>query len=117
MGSDFSAKDFRTWGATEMAFRALASTSLPTKKDGTPGPERAIAAAEASIVQQIAEVLGNTPTVCRKSYIDPSLFPAWREGLLADAARGATGPRQWEAATLRFLKAQRRRSMTGKRKI
>ena len=116
MGSDFSAKDFRTWGATEMAFRALASTSLPTKKDGTPGPERAIAAAEASIVQQIAEVLGNTPTVCRKSYIDPSLFPAWREGLLADAARGATGPRQWEAATLRFLKAQRRRSMTGKRK-
>ena len=57
MGSDFSAKDFRTWGATEMAFRALASTSLPTKKDGTPGPERAIAAAEASIVQQIAEVL------------------------------------------------------------
>ena len=116
MGSDFSAKDFRTWGATEMAFRALASTGLPAKKDGTPGPERAIAALEAAVVKQIAEVLGNTPAVCRKSYIDPSLFPAWREGLLADAARGATGPRQWEAATLRFLRAQRRRAKAGKRR-
>lgn len=115
MGGDFSAKDFRTWGATEMAFRALASTALPTKKDGTPGPERAIAAVEASIIEQVAKVLGNTSSVCRKAYIDPSLFPAWREGLLADAARGATGPRQWEAATLRFLRAQRRRAERRKR--
>lgn len=114
MGSDFSAKDFRTWGATAMAFRALALTPLPTKKDGTPGPERAIAALEASIVEQVAEVLGNTRSVCRKSYIDPMLFQAWREGRLANAARGATGPRQWEAATLRFLRAQRRRTRVRK---
>lgn len=114
MGSDFSAKDFRTWGATAMAFRALASTPLPTKKDGTPGPERAMATMESGVVEQVAKVQGNTPTVCRKSYIDPSLFPAWREGLLANAARGATGDRQWEGATVRFLRAQRRRSKVRK---
>lgn len=109
MGSDFSAKDFRTWGATAMAFRALAMTPLPLKHDGTPGSESVIAALEAGVVAQVATVLGNTRAICRKSYIDPGLFNAWREGRLEAAARGATGVRQWEAATLRFLRAEQRR--------
>lgn len=107
MGEDFSAKDFRTWGATALAFRALASTPLPVRKDGRPASARNLAAVENAIVEQVAGVLGNTKAVCRSAYIDPALFPAWRAGQLARHARGATGERQWEAATLRFLRAQR----------
>lgn len=105
MGDEFSAKDFRTWGATAMAFRALACTDPPVRKDGRPASDRTLAAMENAIVEQVANVLGNTKAICRSAYIDPSLFPAWRAGRLARHAQGARGPRQWEAATLRFLKA------------
>jgi DNA topoisomerase IB len=108
MGQEFSAKDFRTWGATMIAFRALASTEVPVGKNGHPAPERVLAEIENTIVEQVAAVLGNTRTVCRSSYIDPSLFPAWRAGRLGQHARGAKGERHWEAAALRFLRAQRR---------
>ena len=107
MGENFSAKDFRTWGATAMAFRALASTALPLRKDGRPASERNLAAMENAIVEQIAGVLGNTKSVCRSAYIDPRLFTAWRAGQLARYAQSARGERQWEAATLRFLRGQR----------
>ncbi|WP_257386123.1 DNA topoisomerase IB [Tahibacter caeni] len=107
MGQDFSTRDFRTWGATAMAFRALACTALPTRKDGRPAPENRLAAVENTIVEQVAEALGNTKSVCRKAYIDPLLFTGWRAGQLTRHARGASGARQWEAATLRFLRAQR----------
>ena len=107
MGGEFSAKDFRTWGATAMAFRALAGAQLPTGQDGQAAPEHALAAIENGIVEQVADVLGNTRAVCRSAYIDPSLFPAWRSGRLGRYARDAKGERQWEAATLRFLRAQR----------
>lgn len=108
MGQEFSAKDFRTWGATMIAFRALASTEVPVGKNGHPAPERVLAGIENAVVEQVAAVLGNTRTVCRSSYIDPSLFPAWRSGRLGQHARGAKGERQWEAAALRFLRARRR---------
>jgi DNA topoisomerase IB len=107
MGGEFSAKDFRTWGATLLAFKALACTELPVRADGRPATERALAEAENAIVEQVAAVLGNTRSVCRSAYIDPSLFEAWRSGGLARHARDARGERQWEAATLRFLRARR----------
>lgn len=107
MGEEFSAKDFRTWGATALAFRALACTELPVGEDGRPAPEHALAAMENAIVEQVADVLGNTRAVCRSAYIDPSLFDGWRSGQLGRFARDAKGERQWEAATLRFLRAQR----------
>ena len=53
-------------------------------------------------------MLGNTPTVCRNSYIDPAVFAGWRDGRLQKAAAGATGERQWEQAALKFLKMARR---------
>lgn len=107
MGEEFSAKDFRTWGATMLAFKALACTELPVRPDGRPATEHALAEVENAIVEQVAGVLGNTRAVCRSAYIDPSLFDAWRSGGLARHARDARGERQWEAATLRFLRARR----------
>lgn len=109
MGEDFSAKDFRTWGATALAFRALAATPLPERADGRPASERALKELENAIVEQVASALGNTRSVCRSAYIDPCVFEAWRAEQLARHARNARGERQWEAATLRFLRAQRRR--------
>ena len=68
----------------------------------------ALAEARAGVVRTVADVLGNTPSVCRKAYIDPEVFAGWESGALAKAAEGARGERQWEAAALRFLAAQRR---------
>ena len=60
------------------------------------------------MTRTVADMLGNTPSVCRKAYIDPVVFAGWESGALAKAAEGARGERQWEAAALRFLAAQRR---------
>jgi DNA topoisomerase IB len=75
-GGDFSAKDFRTWNATVIAALGLA---VAGEVAGTPtGRKRAIARA----VKETAHYLGNTPAVCRASYIDPRVFDAYRAGLI-----------------------------------
>jgi DNA topoisomerase IB len=87
-GDDFSAKDFRTWNATVLAAVAL---SVAGEVAGTPtGRKRAITRA----IKEVAHYLGNTPAVCRASYIDPRVFDAYRAGLvigrpLRDADRDA----------------------------
>jgi DNA topoisomerase IB len=74
-GSDFSAKDFRTWNATMLAAIALAVSGGVA---GSPtGRKRAINRA----IDEVARYLGNTPAVCRASYIDPRVFDAYRAGL------------------------------------
>jgi DNA topoisomerase-1 len=75
-GDDFSAKDFRTWNATLLAAVAL---SVSGEVVGTKtGRKRAITRA----VKEVAHYLGNTPAVCRASYIDPRVFDAYRAGLV-----------------------------------
>ena len=110
MGGPYTAKDFRTWGGTLTAFRLLAATPLPASVDGGGPSERALAAEENRVVREVAAMLGNTAAVCRKAYIDPVLFDAWRGGRLEKHVRGARGERQWEAALLRLLQAERRRA-------
>ena len=71
-GADFSAKDFRTWNATVLAAVAL---SVSGEVAGTKtGRKRAITRA----IKEVAHYLGNTPAVCRASYIDPRVFDAYR---------------------------------------
>lgn len=108
MGGDFTAKDFRTWGGTLHAFRRFTNTPLPEGKRGAAPSERALSTTRNEVIKEVAAVLGNTVAVCRKSYIDPSIFNGWLDGSLARAARDARGQRQWEQATLRFLKGARR---------
>ena len=107
-GADFTAKDFRTWGGTLAAFQAFARTTLPYKADGAAPSERALASLQNAVVKEVAHALGNTPTVCRKSYIAPAVFSGWRDGSLQQAVQGARGERQWEHATLRFLRHAQR---------
>ena len=74
-GGDFTAKDFRTWNATVLAAVAL-SASWPVARSRT-ARDRAIVRA----VKEVAHYLGNTPAVCRASYIDPRLFDRYRSGI------------------------------------
>ncbi len=73
-GGDFSAKDFRTWHATVLAavFVAESAEQATTKTSRT----RVISGA----VRRVSEYLGNTPAVCRASYIDPRVFDHYRAG-------------------------------------
>jgi len=64
-GNDFSAKDFRTWGATLTALIELARLPLPENAD-----ERERMLLQNQAIASVAGLLGNTPAVCRKSYID-----------------------------------------------
>jgi DNA topoisomerase I len=84
-GGDFSAKDFRTWNATVLAAVALAVSG---KAAGSPSArKRAIARA----VQEVAFYLGNTPAVCRASYIDPRVFDLFDAGVTVAGALDALG--------------------------
>lgn len=108
MGADFTAKDFRTWGGTLAAFRRLAVVPLPEpSRTGKPS-ERALLLAQNAVIGEVAQALRNTPSVCRKAYIDPAVFSGWREGRLSRYADGARSELQWESAALRFLKQARK---------
>jgi DNA topoisomerase IB len=74
--ADFSAKDFRTWNATVLAAVALA-VSGPATQQSKAARKRAINRA----VKEVAGYLGNTPAVCRASYIDPRIFDRFEGGL------------------------------------
>jgi DNA topoisomerase IB len=73
LGDQFSAKDFRTWNATVLAALALGASETAASRRGR---ERAVTAA----VKGVAHYLGNTPAVCRSSYIDPRVFDRYRSG-------------------------------------
>lgn len=104
MGDEFTAKDFRTWGATLHAITLLARTPLPE-----PASERALKADIAGVVKEVAAKLRNTPAVCRKSYINPAVFDSWRAGSIHKVFNGGlslAAPRKAEALVLAFLRAE-----------
>jgi len=113
MGGPFTAKDFRTWGGTLMAFRRFAAMPLPEGRRGGDPSERALATQEKIVIADVADALGNTVSVCRKAYIDPVLYAAWRDGSLQRAAGNARGARQWEQACLKLLRKQHRVAKRG----
>jgi DNA topoisomerase IB len=80
---------------------------VPLKDDGSLN-QRVAKALRNTVVERVAKRLRNTPAVCRKSYIDPVVFDCWEEGRLHRACAGARGPRQWEQAGLRLLRAGHR---------
>jgi DNA topoisomerase IB len=74
LGEEFSAKDFRTWNATVMAAVSLAADGR--EADSKTARKRAIDRS----VKAVAELLGNTPAVARRSYIDPRVFDRYQSG-------------------------------------
>jgi len=75
LGANFSAKDFRTWAGTLVCACALAraGSDLPETKSGK---QRRVVQA----IKETAEVLGNTPAVCRSSYICPHVLDSFEKG-------------------------------------
>lgn len=70
---EFSAKDFRTWGGTLMA--ALELAEIGVAADNNILKKNIVKA-----VKKVAEQLGNTPTVCRSSYIHPTVIKSYEKG-------------------------------------
>ncbi len=85
---EFTAKDFRTWNATVLAAVALALQGQHAT--GKTARERVVSGA----VKTVAAYLGNTPAVCRASYVDPRVIDRYRSGTTIIAALGnvAEGP-------------------------
>ena len=76
-GGEFSAKDFRTWNGTVLAAVALAAYARERDVDTKAARTRAKNLA----IKQVARFLGNTPAVCRASYIDPRVLDRFDGGL------------------------------------
>jgi DNA topoisomerase-1 len=81
-GADVTAKEFRTWAGTVLAYRALRGLA--------PGEDER--ASRHNVVEAVAETadrLGNTPTVARRSYVHPAILEAYLDGEIAHT-RGGT---------------------------
>ncbi len=109
LGQEFSTKDFRTWAASAFALSILSRLERPTSKKEA---RHEIGLA----VKQVANVLGNTEAVCRKSYIHPAIIEGFRTGQLPTpkapahqllSRSGLSGP---ERELLRYLRRVRRKS-------
>jgi len=120
VGQDVSAKDFRTWHATVLMAVGLAvSTGAPTSPSGR---KRAVS----RVVTEVSNYLGNTPAVCRSSYIDPRVIDLFDDGVTvaraldrlgADADFGHPATHgQVEAAVLRMLKTPKRNTTRATKK-
>ena len=104
LGEQFSAKDFRTWNATVLAAVQLA------RIDSVPHSERGRRRAILGAMAEVADYLGNTPAVCRSSYVDPRVVELFnRSGgeALRRSLAGRRTRRSREVAVLRLLKSVR----------
>ena len=104
-GEDITAKDFRTWAATNLA--AMALRELERFDTEAKNKKNVVQAVEA-----VAGLLGNTPSVCRKCYIHPAIFDGYLDGSLLEGLRqraeevldeGSKGLTAEEVAVTAFL--------------
>jgi DNA topoisomerase-1 len=117
-GRNITAKDFRTWAATNLA--ALALRELEAVDSDAKKKKNVVQAVEA-----VAKMLGNTPAICRKCYIHPAIFEGYLDGTLLkglqDRAEGtldrpAAALTAEEAAVTAFLARRLARSGRSRRK-
>lgn len=83
-GTEFTAKDFRTWAGTVLATRALREFS---SFDSHAQAKRNVLRA----IETVAKRLGNTTSVCRKCYIHPDVFTSYMDGKLAQVLEQHAG--------------------------
>jgi DNA topoisomerase-1 len=79
MGEAFSAKDFRTWAGTLLCASSLARAEADPEQADTPRGKKIVGA-----VRETAEMLGNTPAICRTSYISPRVLRSYEKGRVID---------------------------------
>jgi DNA topoisomerase-1 len=98
-GADITSKDFRTWGGTVRAANFLWSSARGETKTAAKALLR-------DAVKAASEALGNTPAVCRKSYIHPRIFKCYEAGRAHRGAAEARGLRADERMALALLDAK-----------
>ncbi|MBV9783019.1 MAG: DNA topoisomerase IB [Acidisphaera sp.] len=79
-GEEITAKDFRTWAATNLA--ALALRELEVFDSQAKAKKNVVAA-----VESVAKLLGNTPAICRKCYVHPLIFESYLDGSLLEGLK------------------------------
>jgi DNA topoisomerase-1 len=84
-GRTYSVKDFRTWAAT-------VCVAVELRLNGPANSQRAARKALLEAIRKAASHLGNTPTVCRKSYVHPLIIDAYMEGKTLPARKIAVAP-------------------------
>ena len=97
MGEEFTAKDFRTWGASAIAFEEMVKR---VEKHGKVKLK--------SVIEPVAEALGNTPAISRKSYVHPALIEAAKDAGAIGARklpRAAQSLSRYERGLIEFLEA------------
>jgi DNA topoisomerase-1 len=77
MGPDFTAKDFRTWGGTLLAAIGFAERAV---RDGFPETATDEKRSVAAVMRGVAQHLGNTPAVCKASYVSPAVIDQYLDG-------------------------------------
>ncbi|MBC6451214.1 DNA topoisomerase IB [Actinokineospora xionganensis] len=77
-GNGFTVKDMRTWTATVLAAAEFAAQDPPKSRTANKR-------AEAQVMRAVAEQLGNTPAVARRSYVDPRVSELFEEGKTIEA--------------------------------
>ena len=105
---DFTAKDFRTWAGTVLAASLLAE--CPPFASERQGKRHLV-----DVVRRVADKLGNTPTVCRKSYIHPAVVDDFFARPKRAHVRARGGRRDPEAEVLALLKRARRADARARR--
>jgi DNA topoisomerase-1 len=103
-GTEFSAKDFRTWAGTVITARRLCAEQLPARPS-----QRAIKACVVAAIKATADELRNRPATCRRYYIHPAVLEAFERGTLRAALGGRAHPigelSAEESAVLRLIEA------------
>lgn len=111
-GSEFTAKDFRTWAGTVLAAWALSELEA---FDSQAAAKRNVTQA----IERVASRLGNTPAICRKSYVHPEIVGAYLDGSLVESLKAEIeeelrqeleGLEPEEVAVLAFLQQRLARS-------
>ena len=83
--AEITAKDFRTWNATVHMAVALAETPAPASRTAR---KRVVKSA----YERVSDTLGNTPAVCKASYVDPRVVDRFESGeTIAEALTEAVG--------------------------
>jgi DNA topoisomerase-1 len=98
-GADVTSKDFRTWGGTVRAANFLWAAERGESR-------KAARALVREAVKAASQALGNTPAVCRKSYIHPRIFECYEKGVVVEAPPPLRGLRADERMALALLKAR-----------
>ncbi len=103
-GARFTAKDFRTWAGTLLGACALARAGYPQ-----PATKAALRRRMAQAMRETSALLGNTPAVCRASYVSPAVLAAFEKGRVLAAAPALDGlvrarPRALEAVERRLIR-------------